>query len=72
MSLTKKIARRRKALQWFAAEEADPASVLFQKPPSKRLAHAMQIEGLVDLAPVGQGFHKYRVTPIGRGLAKPC
>lgn len=71
MSLARKIARRRRALQWFVGQEADPASVLFAKPPSTRLRRLMQAEGLVAVEPAGQFNHgRWRVTPLGRVLVQ--
>jgi hypothetical protein len=69
-SLQDKIARRRKALRWLAASDADPAAVLWDKPPSKRLCMLMLREGLVER--VGCPFaHRWRITSIGDVLIKP-
>jgi hypothetical protein len=69
MSLARKIARRRHALQWFINQEIDPAAVLFQNPPSVRLRRLMHREGLVDAEPLGKfGHRRWLLTSLGRHL----
>lgn len=58
--LRHKIARRRKALQWFVDEAADPVSVLFRKPPSTRLRRLMLAEELLYV-----DDRRWRPTDIG-------
>jgi len=71
MSLQTKVNRRRRALKWFAEQEADPAAALFTERPSTRLCRLMLDEGLVELEPVGQfEFSRWRITPIGHLVAQ--
>lgn len=71
MSLRHKIARRRRALQWFERSEADPAAVLFGKPPSKRLCRLMHREELLDVEPIAFGQWRWRLTNLGRSIMRP-